>query len=66
MIILKITGRGFAIPDMGRSDKLGPGAWITVVGNSYGVPATVSFGYFGELMDAGWLDVAVNIAEQFI
>jgi serine protease Do len=60
LAILKITNGKYAVPEWGRTDKLGKGAWITVVGNSYGVPATVNFGYFSGLTNDGLLGLAVN------
>ena len=58
--VLKLNGSGFTSPKMKNSTRLSPGAWITVIGNSYEIPASLSFGSFAGRTEDGFLKLAVN------
>jgi serine protease Do len=60
LAILKINAGKFAGPKPDRPSKLNEGAWIVVVGNSYGIPATVSFGNYESQTEEGFFRLLVN------
>jgi S1-C subfamily serine protease len=60
LAILKINAGKFAGPKPDRPHKLSGGAWIVVVGNSFGVPATVNFGNYECQTEEGFLRLLVN------
>ncbi len=62
LAVLKILGDGFQKPSWGKSEKLKSGAWIIVLGNSYGTPATVNFGVYEGRSDENYLKLAVGVS----
>jgi serine protease Do len=60
LAVLKISGKSFTIPKQGKASDLNKGAWIAVVGNSYGMPATVNFGNYDSYTEEGLLQLSVN------
>ena len=62
LAVLKILGDGFKKPSWGKSEKLKSGAWIMVLGNSYGTPATVNFGVYEGRSDENFLKLAVGVS----
>ena len=62
LAVLKIIGDDFKQPSWGKSDDLKSGAWIMVVGNSYGTPATVNFGVYEGKTDENFLKLGVGVS----
>ncbi len=61
LAVLKIEYDDLKPPEWGSTPKLRDGAWIMVVGNSYGIPATVNFGTFSGRTDEGFLQLSVDV-----
>lgn len=61
LAVLKIEGNDLKPPKWGSSPELRDGAWIMVVGNSYGIPATMNIGTFSERTDEGFLQLNVDV-----
>jgi serine protease Do len=61
LAVLKVDGDNLQGPRWGEASKLRDGAWILVVGNSYGTPATVNFGILSGRTDEGFLQLGVEI-----
>lgn len=62
LAVLKITADNLRSPLWGESKDLKSGAWIMVVGNSYGTPATVNFGIYDGRTDEGLLKLGVGVS----
>jgi S1-C subfamily serine protease len=60
LAILKIDSDKYIGPQLGSSKELQNGAWITVIGNSYGIPSTVNFGNFENLTEDGLMRLSIN------
>ena len=61
LAVLKIKYEDLKPPEWGSAPKLRDRAWIMVVGNSYGIPATVNFGTFSGRTDEGFLRLSVDV-----
>lgn len=61
LAVLKIEGDDLKPPKWGSIPELRDGAWIIVVGNSYGIPATVNIGTFSKRADEGFLQLSVDV-----
>ncbi len=61
LAVLKIEYDDLKPPEWGSTPKLRDGAWIMVVGNSYGIPATVNFGTFSGRTDEGFLQLSADV-----
>lgn len=61
LAVLKVDDDKLQGPKWGDASKLKDGAWILVVGNSYGTPATVNFGILSGRTDEGFLQLGVEI-----
>jgi S1-C subfamily serine protease len=62
LAVLKIDARGLRVADLGNSDKVKEGSWVTVVGNSYGLPTAVSFGIVNGIRDDKTIQMSVNVS----
>lgn len=62
LAVLKIDKGDLKTPSWGKSVDLKQGAWIMVVGNSYGTPSTVNFGVFEGKTDEGYLKLGVGVS----
>jgi len=61
LAVLKIEHDDLKPPEWGSTPELRDGAWIMVVGNSYGIPTTVNFGTFSGRTDEGFLQLSVDV-----
>ncbi len=61
LAVLKIEHDDLKPPEWASTPELRDGAWIMVVGNSYGIPATVNFGTFSGRTDEGFLQLSVDV-----
>lgn len=62
LAILKIDATNLKPARLGNSEDLKVGSWITVVGNSYGVPSGVTFGLVNGFRSDGSIQMSVNVA----
>jgi len=62
LAVLKIDARGLRKAKFGNSDKIRDGSWVTVVGNSYGLPTAVSFGIVNGIREDGTIQMNVNVS----
>lgn len=62
LAVLKIESDDLKPPKWGSIPELRDGAWIIVVGNSYGIPATVNIGTFSKPADEGFLQLSVDVS----
>jgi len=62
LAVLKISADNLRQPLWGNSEDLRSGAWIMVVGNSYGTPATVNFGIYEGKTDENFLKLGVGVS----
>ena len=60
--VLKVETTGLKPANLGNSDKVKPGSWVTVVGNSYGLPTAVSFGVVNGVREDGFIQMSVNVS----
>jgi S1-C subfamily serine protease len=61
LAVLKIGGDDLKPPKWESTSELRDGAWIMVVGNSFGIPATVNIGTFSEYTGEGFLQLNVDV-----
>jgi S1-C subfamily serine protease len=62
LAVLKIDAKGLTPAELGNSDKTKEGSWVTVVGNSYGLPTAVSFGIVNGIRDDKTIQMSVNVS----
>jgi S1-C subfamily serine protease len=62
LAVLKIDDGNFSPPPWSGSSDLKSGAWIMVVGNSFGTPATVNFGIFEGRTAENYLKLGVGVS----
>jgi len=62
LAVLKIDAKGLRPAELGNSDKTKEGSWVTVVGNSYGLPTAVSFGIVNGIRDDKTIQMSVNVS----
>ncbi len=60
--VLKVDAGSLKPAKWGDSDKVKPGSWVTVVGNSYGLPTAVSFGVVNGVREDGFIQMSVNVS----
>jgi S1-C subfamily serine protease len=62
LAVLKIEAKGLRPAELGNSDKVKEGSWVTVVGNSYGLPTAVSFGIVNGIRDDKTIQMSANVS----
>lgn len=62
LAVLKIERIGLTPARMGNSDEVKVGSWVTVMGNSYGVPNAVSFGVVNGIREDGLIQMSANVS----
>lgn len=62
LAVLKIDAKNLNPAELGNSDKTKEGSWVTVVGNSYGLPTAVSFGIVNGIRDDKTIQMSVNVS----
>jgi serine protease Do len=60
--VLKVDAGGLKPAKLGDSDKVKSGSWVTVVGNSYGLPTAVSFGLVNGIREDGYIQMSVSVS----
>ncbi|MDH4223369.1 MAG: S1C family serine protease [candidate division Zixibacteria bacterium] len=62
LAVLKVDADGLKKARFGNSDKVKEGSWVTVVGNSYGIPTAVSFGIVNGITRDSTIQMNVNVS----
>lgn len=62
LAVLKVEASGLVPARLGDSDKVKVGSWLTVVGNSYGLPNAVALGLVNGLRDDGFIQMSANVS----
>lgn len=61
LAVLKVETDALTPATLGDSDKVKVGSWLTVVGNSYGLPNAVAFGLVNGLREDGFIQMSANV-----
>lgn len=59
--LLKIFGSNLPHAAIGMKGDLNPGSWITVIGNSLGVPHAVSVGFISAIQPDGTIQISAHV-----
>jgi S1-C subfamily serine protease len=62
LAVLKVDVTGLVPAKLGDSDKIKVGSWLTVVGNSYGLPNAVALGLVNGVRDDGFIQMSANVS----
>jgi len=62
LAVLKVDASGLIPAKLGDSDKLKPGSWLTIVGNSYGLPSAVALGVMNGKREDGFIQMSANVS----
>ncbi|HEX9916473.1 MAG TPA: trypsin-like peptidase domain-containing protein, partial [candidate division Zixibacteria bacterium] len=62
LAVLKIDAPGLVPAKLGYSDKLKVGSWLTIVGNSYGIPLAVALGITSGQRKDGFIQMSANVS----
>jgi len=60
--VLKVEAKGLSSAKLGNSDKVRVGSWLTVVGNSFGLPNAVALGLVNGLREDGFIQMSANVS----
>jgi S1-C subfamily serine protease len=60
--VLKVETNGLKPAKLGNSDKVRVGSWLTVVGNSFGLPNAVALGLVNGLREDGFIQMSANVS----
>jgi S1-C subfamily serine protease len=60
--VLKVEIKGLSPAKLGNSDKVKVGSWLTVVGNSFGLPNAVALGLVNGLREDGFIQMSANVS----
>jgi S1-C subfamily serine protease len=60
--VLKVEAEGLAPARLGNSGKVKVGSWLTVVGNSFGLPNAVALGLVNGLREDGFIQMSANVS----
>jgi len=62
LAVLKVEADGLVPAKFGDSDKIRVGSWLTVVGNSYGLPNAVALGLVNGVREDGFIQMSANVS----
>jgi S1-C subfamily serine protease len=62
LAVLKVETTGLEPAKLGNSDNIRVGSWLTVVGNSYGLPNAVALGLVNGLREDGFIQMSANVS----
>jgi len=62
LAVLKVETTDLLPAKLGNSDKIRVGAWLTVVGNSYGLPNAVALGLVNGVREDGFIQMSANVS----
>lgn len=60
--VLKVGAKDLIPAKLGNSDKVRVGSWLTVVGNSFGLPNAVALGLVNGLREDGFIQMSANVS----
>jgi S1-C subfamily serine protease len=60
--VLKVEEKDLIPARLGNSDKVRVGSWLTVVGNSFGLPNAVALGLVNGLREDGFIQMSANVS----
>jgi serine protease Do len=60
--VLKVEEKGLTPARLGNSNKVRVGSWLTVVGNSFGLPNAVALGLVNGLREDGFIQMSANVS----
>jgi serine protease Do len=62
LAVLKLEASDLTPAKLGDSDRIKVGSWLTVVGNSYGLPNAVALGLVNGLREDGFIQMSANVS----
>ena len=62
LAVLKVSAPNLVPARLGNSDQLKAGSWVTILGNSYGLPSAVAVGLFNGLRPDGFIQMSASVA----
>jgi S1-C subfamily serine protease len=62
LAVLKVDDGNLIPAKLGNSDSIKVGSWLTVVGNSYGLPNAVALGLVNGLREDGFIQMSANVS----
>ena len=62
LAVLKVETTDLIPAKLGNSDKIRVGSWLTVVGNSYGLPNAVALGLVNGVREDGFIQMSANVS----
>ncbi len=62
LAVLKVDAKGLTPARLGNSDVLKAGSWLTIVGNSYGMPSAVALGLMNGKREDGFLQMSADVS----
>jgi len=62
LAVIKVDKSGLTPARFGNSDLVRVGSWVTTVGNSYGLPNSVSFGLVNGIREDGSIQMSANVS----
>jgi len=62
LAVLKVETGALIPAKLGDSDKVKVGSWLTLVGNSYGLPNAVALGLVNGLREDGFIQMSANVS----
>jgi len=62
LAVLKVETADLVPAKLGNSDKIKVGSWLTVVGNSYGLPNAVALGLVNGMREDGFIQMSANVS----
>ena len=62
LAVLKVVATGLLPAKLGDSDKVKVGSWLTIVGNSYGLPNAVALGLVSGVREDGFIQMSANVS----
>ncbi len=60
--VLKVEAKDLTPARLGNSGKVKVGSWLTVVGNSFGLPNAVALGLVNGLREDGFIQMSANVS----
>ncbi len=62
LAVLKVEATDLIPAKLGNSDKIKVGSWLTVVGNSFGLPNAVALGLVNGVREDGFIQMSANVS----
>ena len=62
LAVLKVEANNLIPAKLGDSDRIKVGSWLTVVGNSFGLPNAVALGLVNGVREDGFIQMSANVS----